>query len=102
MDSNRGRLAFRFFKTRISGGFRMVRRVLLLLAAATLFAAPALAKRSKVPAIEAGTVRETPAADGKVVVEVKKGDNLLVLGKQGDWSQVMTDGGKKGWVLSKT
>lgn len=80
----------------------MVRRVLLLLAAATLLAVPALAKRSKVPALEAGTVRETPAADGKVVVEVKKGDNLLVLGKQGDWSQVMTDGGKKGWVLSKT
>ena len=79
----------------------MVRRALMLLAAATLFATPALAGRAKVPALEAGTVRETAAADGKVVVEVKKGDNLMVLGKRGEWSQVMTDGGKKGWVLSK-
>jgi len=31
---------------------------------------------------------------------VKKGENLLVTGKQGEWSSVQTDSGKKGWVLS--
>lgn len=79
----------------------MVRRVVLLLSALVLFAAPALAKRSKVPALEAGTIRAAPKADADLVVEVKKGENLMVLGKSGEWSQVLTDGGKKGWVLTK-
>lgn len=79
----------------------MVRRILLLLAAMSLLAVPAFAKRSKVPALEAGTIRAEPKADATKVVDVKKGENLLVLGKQGEWSQVQTDGGKKGWILSK-
>ena len=79
----------------------MVRRVILLLSALVLFAAPAFAKRSKVPALEASSVRAEPKADAAVVLEVKKGDKLMVLGKSGPWSQVLTDGGEKGWVLTK-
>lgn len=79
----------------------MIRRVVLLLSMFVLLATPTFAKRSKVPALEAGTIRAEPKADAAAVLEIKKGDNLLVLGKQGDWSQVLTDGGKKGWILSK-
>ena len=79
----------------------MVRRSLFLLAALVLLAVPALAaKKSKVPALEAGVVLAEPKAGATKVVDVKKGDNLMVIGKQGEWSQVLTDGGKKGWILS--
>src|SRR5262245_21351813 len=79
----------------------MLRRVLLVIPAVLLLASPALAGRSKVPALEASVVRAEPKADAAKVVDIKKGDKLMVLGKQGDWSQVSTDAGKKGWVLTK-
>lgn len=80
----------------------MARRLLLLIAALSLFAVPALAAaKKKVPALDAGVIRAEPKADAAKVLDVKKGDLLMVTGKQGEWSQVMADGGKKGWILSK-
>ena len=78
----------------------MVRRILTVLATAMLVAAPALAGRSKVPALQPAAVLAEPTEGATKVVDVKKGDSLMVLGKKGEWSQVMTDGGKKGWVKS--
>ena len=79
----------------------MIRRSLLfLLAALTLLAVPALAARSKKPALTPGVIRAEPNDKAAKVADVKKGENLLVTGKQGDWSSVQTDAGKKGWVLS--
>lgn len=78
----------------------MVRRILSLLAVTMLLAAPALAKRAKTPALQPAAVLAEPKDGATKVIDVKKGENLMVLGKKGDWSQVMTDGGKKGWVKS--
>lgn len=78
----------------------MIRRSLFLLAALTLLAVPALAGRSKKPALTPGVIRAEPNDKAAKVVDVKKGENLMVLGKKGDWSNVQTDAGKKGWVLS--
>ena len=76
----------------------MVRRALFFLVVALLAALPALAGRAKVPALEAATLLAEPKAGAAKVVDIKKGDAVLVLGKQGEWSQVLADGGKKGWV----
>ena len=74
---------------------------LLALAALILVAPVAEAKRPSVAAAEATTVRAEPDEKGAEVVAVKAGDKLVLLGTRGDWTQVMTSSGKRGWVPSK-
>lgn len=74
---------------------------LLTIAALFLLAPSAQAKRPSVAAAEPATVRAEPDEKGAEVVTVKAGDKLVLLGTRGDWTQVMTAAGKRGWVPSK-
>ena len=77
------------------------RFLLLVVSVVTLFSVPAFAAKKKVAALDGATVRAEAKADAASVIEIKKGDMVTVLGKQGEWSQVLTSDGKKGWVPSK-
>lgn len=71
---------------------------LLSLVAILALSLPALAKRTTVAAKMPATLRAEAKDDAASVGTVKKGENLTVLGASGDWSNVQTTAGKKGWV----
>lgn len=78
----------------------MIRRflvvVLVLLVPAITFA-----KRQKVAAKAAASVRATASETAKEVVKVKAGDQVTVLSTKGEWVNVATTAGKKGWLPLK-
>lgn len=45
-------------------------------------------------------VRSGPGTDYTVVTQVKQGDALTILGENGDWYQVQTADGSRGWVAN--
>jgi SH3 domain protein len=65
------------------------------------FASPLLAKDIYVIGITQITMRTAPGVDHKIVAMLKSGTKLEVVKYQRDWSQVETNYGKKGWVLSR-
>lgn len=45
-------------------------------------------------------IRAQATTESDVVVQVKSGDVLSVLGAQGDWYQVLVEGSKTGWIAN--
>jgi len=46
-------------------------------------------------------VRDDASASGKVIAQVKRGDQLTLLGEQSAWSHVRLASGEEGWVASQ-
>jgi uncharacterized protein YgiM (DUF1202 family) len=46
-------------------------------------------------------MRASPSASSDVVGKLKKGDNLVVLGEDGEWLRVRSAAGETGWISSK-
>ncbi len=78
----------------------MIRRVFVL-TLVLLLPAIALAKRQQVVAKSATVLRDSAADTAKEVAKVAAGDKLTVLSTKGEWANVATAAGKKGWVPLK-
>ena len=64
-------------------------------------AGPLSAKDIYVSGVTKITMRTGPGTEHKIVVMLTSGTKLEILEYQKDWSQVRTEGGKTGWVLSR-
>ena len=74
----------------------MLCSLLVLWAPATLVSAPPPARMNV--QVQSGQLRDTPAFLGKVVGSVAYGAPVTILQAQGDWRQVKTASGQKGWM----
>lgn len=74
---------------------------LIILLWIMFFACPLLAKDNYVTEITSITMRTGAGLGHKVVAMLKSGTKLEIIKYQKDWSQVRTDSGKTGWVLSR-
>ncbi len=64
-------------------------------------AGPLSAKDIYVSGVTKITMRTGPGTEHKIVVMLTSGSKLEIMEYQKDWSQVRTDRGKTGWVLSR-
>ena len=65
------------------------------------FAYPLFAEDIYVTGITNITMRTGPGVEHKIVAMLKSGTKLEIVEYQKDWTQVRTDRGKTGWVLSR-
>lgn len=74
----------------------MLCSLLVLCAPAVLVPAPAPARMNV--QVQNGQLRDAPAFLGKVLVSVAYGSPVTILQAKGDWLQVKTASGQKGWM----
>jgi len=74
---------------------------LIILLWIVFFACPLLAKDNYVTGITSITMRTGAGLEHKVIAMLKSGTKLEIIEFQKDWSQVLTDRGKTGWILSR-
>ena len=74
---------------------------LIILLWIVFFACPLLAKDIYVTGITNITMRTGAGLGHKVIAMLKSGTKLEIIEYQKDWTQVRTDSGKTGWVLSR-
>ena len=65
------------------------------------FVCPLFAEDIYVTGVTKITMRTGPGVEHKIVVMLKSGTKLHIVEYQQDWTQVETDQGKTGWVLSR-
>ncbi len=65
------------------------------------FVSPLLAENIYVTGVTKITMRTGPGVEHKIVAMLKSGTKLKIVEYQKDWTQVETDQGKTGWVLSR-
>lgn len=65
------------------------------------FCFPANAQSIYVTGVTKITMRTGPGLDNKIVAMLHSGTKLKMLEQGDDWSQVLTEGGKTGWVLTR-
>ncbi|WP_457553938.1 TIGR04211 family SH3 domain-containing protein [Desulfobacula sp.] len=65
------------------------------------FISPLFAEDMYVKGITKITMRTGPGVENKIVAMLNTGDKLEIVNYKWDWSQVKTDHGKIGWVLSR-
>jgi SH3 domain protein len=75
--------------------------LLVIFLGMVFFTSPLLAEDSYVAGITKITMRTGPGVGNKIVAMLSSGDKLEIIKYQWDWSQVKTDQGKIGWVLSR-
>jgi SH3 domain protein len=76
-------------------------RLILSLWMVLLFVGTSFAEDIYVTGITKITMRTGPGVNHKVIAMLKSGTKLAIIEYQKDWSQVSTDNGKTGWVLSR-
>ncbi len=74
---------------------------LIILLWIVFFACPLLARDNYVTGITSITMRTGAGLEHKVIAMLKSGTKLEIIEFQKDWSQVLTDRGKTGWILSR-
>jgi SH3 domain protein len=74
---------------------------LIILLWIVFFACPLLARDNYVTEITSITMRTGSGLEHKVIAMLKSGSKLEIIEYQKDWSQVRTDSGQTGWVLSR-
>jgi SH3 domain protein len=74
---------------------------LIILLWVVFFTCPLLAKDNYVTGITNITMRTGAGLEHKVIAMLKSGTKLEIIEYQKDWSQVLTDRGKTGWILSR-
>jgi SH3 domain protein len=75
--------------------------LLVIFLGMVVFTSPLFAEESYVAGITKITMRTGPGVENKIVAMLSSGDKLEIIKYQWDWSQVKTDQGKTGWVLSR-
>lgn len=68
---------------------------------AAFFVHPAFAEDIYVTGVTNITMRTGPGVEHKIVAMLKSGTKLEIVQYQKDWTEVQTDQGKIGWVLSR-
>ncbi len=66
-----------------------------------LAAGPVLAQTFYVSGVMKITLRTGPGVEHKIIAMITTGDPLEMLEQRSDWSQVRTQSGKEGWVLTR-
>jgi len=74
---------------------------LIILLGVVFFACPSFAEDIYVAGVTKITMRTGPGVENKIVAMLNSGDKLEIMEYKWDWSQVKTDQGKIGWVLSR-
>jgi SH3 domain protein len=74
---------------------------LIILLWIVFFACPLFARDNYVTELTSITMRTGSGLEHKVIAMLKSGTKLEILEYQKDWSQVRTDSGQTGWVLSR-
>ena len=67
----------------------------------TIFTCPLFAEDIYVTGVTKITMRTGPGVEHKIVVMLKSGTKLKIVEYKKDWTQVETDQGRSGWVLSR-
>ena len=75
--------------------------IILMSTAALLYATSLFAQDTYVTEITTVTMRTGPGISHKILAMLKSGTKLEVVKYQKDWSQVRTQKGKTGWVLTR-
>ncbi len=75
--------------------------LLIVLFGMLAFAGLSFAEDIYVASVTEISLRTGPSVDNKIVAMLKTGSKLEILEFNKDWSQVRTDNGKSGWVLSR-
>lgn len=75
--------------------------LLIVLFGMLAFAGLSFAEDMYVASVTEISLRTGPSVDNKIVTMLKTGSKLEILEFNKDWSQVRTDNGKSGWVLSR-
>lgn len=75
--------------------------LLMILFGMLAFAGPSFAEDMYVASITEISLRTGPSVDNKIIAMLKTGSKLEIIEYKTDWSQVRTDNGKSGWVLSR-
>src|SRR3989339_129113 len=75
--------------------------LLMILFGMLVFAGPSFAEDMYVASVTEISLRTGPSVDNKIIAMLKTGNKLEIIEFNKDWSQVRTDNGKSGWVLSR-
>jgi SH3 domain protein len=75
--------------------------LLIVLFGMLVFAGPSFAEDMYVASVTEISLRTGPSVDNKIIAMLKTGSKLEIIEYKTDWSQVRTDNGKSGWVLSR-
>ncbi len=75
--------------------------LLIVLFGMLVFAGPSFAEDMYVASVTEISLRTGPNVDNKIIAMLKTGSKLEIIEFNKDWSQVRTDNGKSGWVLSR-
>jgi SH3 domain protein len=75
--------------------------LLIVLFGMLVVAGPAFAENMYVASVTEISLRTGPSVDNKIIAMLKTGSKLEIIEFNTDWSQVRTDNGKSGWVLSR-
>lgn len=75
--------------------------LLVVLLFMAVFAGPVFSEDMYVASVTEISLRTGPSVDNKIIAMLKTGSKLEIIEFNKDWSQVRTDNGKSGWVLSR-